>query len=150
MFLIFLTALCGEETTTDAVVPTTVETTMAPGTTVVPGESVKECHILSGFGFEVVQKWDFGEQIKISTTFDTDINSPLSLRDESFIKVRDSHCMFFSESTRGFSKVCIFKNFSLLKNISFVKKCFFSLINVFYVQNVFLLKNVFFVKKNFC
>jgi hypothetical protein len=122
LFLIFLIALCGVETTTDAVVSTTVETTMAPGTTVVPGESVKECHILSGFGFEVVQKWDFGEQIKISTTFDTDINSPLSLRDESFIKVRDRHCMFFSESTRFvFSKVCIFKRKNLLKYISFVK-----------------------------
>ena len=46
-----------------------------------------ECTLLSGYGYEIVSKWDFGEQIKITTTFESDVHSALSLKDESYLKV---------------------------------------------------------------
>ena len=45
------------------------------------------CTLLSGYGYEIVSKWDFGEQIKITTTFESDVHSALSLKDESYLKV---------------------------------------------------------------
>ena len=55
-----------------------------------------ECTLLSGYGYEIVSKWDFGEQIKITTTFESDVHSALSLKDESYLKVNYYFFLIFN------------------------------------------------------
>ena len=72
-------------TTAGTTVPTTTGgTTDAPVTT---SNSDAECYLLSGYTYEVYEKWSTGEQIKVTTHFETDITSPMALRDESFLKI---------------------------------------------------------------
>ena len=56
-------------------------------TNTLPSTEGDKCHPLLGYTYAVVAKWDRGEQIKITTQFDQNIQSVDSIRDETYIKI---------------------------------------------------------------
>jgi len=62
--------------------PTT--TTAVNGTTTGSGDT---CFPLLGYTYQTVSKWHKGEQIKITTQFDQNVQDDIAIRDESYIIV---------------------------------------------------------------